>query len=77
MARIIVTTDSSEQHNARAPFMLNERVCTEHLSDERLLLVAFPWAKMVTREGTAWSMGTRRGTQRVLPTPRVREPDPE
>jgi hypothetical protein len=47
MARIIVTTDSSEQHDARAPFMLNERVCTEHLSDDhsaQQLIERLGWA---------------------------------
>ncbi len=32
MARIIVTTDQSEQTNA--PVLLDERVCSDHLSDD-------------------------------------------
>jgi hypothetical protein len=47
MARIIVTTDSSEPHDARALYMLNERVCAEHLSDDhsaQQLIERLGWA---------------------------------
>jgi len=47
MARIIVTTYSSERHDATAPFTLNERVCAEHLSDDhsaQQLIQRLGWA---------------------------------
>ena len=57
MARIIVTTDAGEPHDGLMPFMLNERVCTEHLSDEHSA------GQLIERLG--WAVSDAEDTERV------------
>jgi hypothetical protein len=56
MARIIVTTDQSEQPNA--PVLLDERVCAEHLSDDHSA------AQLMQRLG--WAITDAEDTERGL-----------
>lgn len=56
MARIIVTTNASEQHEA--PVLLDERVCPEHLSDEHAA------AQLIERLG--WAVTDAENAERML-----------
>ncbi len=55
MARIIVTTEHSEAPNA--PVLLDERVCSEHLSDDHSA------AQLVQRLG--WAINDAESTERA------------
>jgi hypothetical protein len=56
MARIIVTTDQGEQPNA--PVLLDERVCSEHLSDNHAA------SQLIERLG--WAVTDAEHTERRL-----------
>ena len=53
MARIIVTTEQSERPDA--PVLLDERVCSEHLSDDHSA------AQLIQRLG--WAINDAEGTE--------------
>ena len=57
MARIIVTTDASGQHDAPVLSMLDERVCPEHLSDDHSA------AQLIERLG--WAISDAEDTERA------------